>query len=502
MDTIATALMQSFAPMTLLTLVIGVLLGVLIGALPGLGSVVGITICLPFTYSMASTSAVALLLGVYAGATYGGAISAVLINTPGTPQSAATAMEGYPMALRGEGAKAIGWATMASVLGGLFSCVVLILAAPQLASIAMKFTPVETFALIFLGLSCISTVSGKERAKGIFSGFLGLFLATIGQDPVSGNYRFTMGFRDFASGIDIIPVVVGAFALAEMLSRIDAVGRDEKTNLVECNGIDLPSLAEWKERLWMLIKSSAIGTWVGILPGTGAATAAFISYGEAQRSSKFKDNFQKGEPDGIIAAESANNAVTGGALVPSLALGIPGDPTTAIMLATLMLHGIVPGVRLMTDNPVIVYVAFITLTIANILMLPAGIIITKMFTRLLKIPEHLLIPMVILLCLLGAYGARTNVFDIWTTVAVGVVGITFRAFSIPIAPLVIGVVLGAPFEFSLRQSLMMTDGAIMPLFTEHPIAVFLFALTFVLVFGGTIRDKLSAYKARRKAFHN
>ncbi len=495
MDVISAAFAHAFEPVTLMILVVGVLFGVLVGALPGLGSVVGITICLPFTYSLASSSAIALLLGVYAGATYGGAISAVLINTPGTPQSAATAMEGYPMAMRGEAAKAIGWASMASVLGGLFSCVVLILAAPQLAAVAMKFTPVETFALIFLGLSCISTVSGKERAKGIFSGFVGLFLATIGQDPVSGNYRFTMGIRDFASGIDIIPVVVGAFALAEMLNRIDAVARAEKTNLVQCEGIALPSLREWKNRVWVLLKSSAIGTGVGILPGTGAATAAFISYGEAQRSSRNKDNFQKGEPDGIIAAEAANNAVTGGALVPSLALGLPGDPTTAIMLATLMLHGIVPGVRLMVDNPVIVYVAFITLTIANLLMLPSGWIVTKMFTRLLKIPEQLLIPMIVLLCLLGAYGARTNVFDIWVTVGIGIIGIAFRAFSVPVAPMVIGVVLGAPFEFSLRQSLMMTDGAIAPLFTQHPIAVFLFALTFVLVFGGTVRDKFFTRRA-------
>lgn len=499
MDPVIAAIIESFEPGALSMSILGVFVGVLIGALPSLGSVVGITICLPFTYSMHPTPAIALLLGVYAGSTYGGAISAVLINTPGTPQSAATAIEGYPMAQRGQAAEAIGWATMASVLGGLFSCAVLIFAAPQLAAVAMKFTPVETFALIFLGLSCISTVSGKEKGKGLLSGFVGLMLATIGQDPISGDMRFTLGIYELSSGIDIIPVVVGAFALAEMLTRMSVVASgSEKINLVKCDGMKLPTRKDWSGRLWMLLKSSIIGTGVGILPGTGAATAAFISYGEAQRSSRNSENFQKGEPDGIIAAESANNAVTGGALVPSLALGIPGDPTTAIMLATLMLHGIVPGVRLMQENPVVVYSAFVTLIIANVLMLPAGMIITKFFSRILRIPEPLLIPMIILLCLLGAYGARTNMFDFTVTLAVGMIGLVFRAFSVPVAPMVIGVVLGFQFEFSMRQALVLTDGKILPMFTEHPIAVFLFILTFTLIFGGTIRNRLEK-RLRRKA---
>jgi putative tricarboxylic transport membrane protein len=498
MDPVIAAIVESLSPESLSLSVLGVFVGVLIGALPGLGSVVGITICLPFTYSMHPTPAIALLLGVYAGATYGGSISAVLINTHGTPQSAPTALEGYPMAQRGEAPVAIGWATITSVLGGLFSCVVLILAAPQLAAVAIKFTPVETFALIFLGLSCISTVSGKEKSKGLLSGFVGLMLATIGQDPISGDMRFTLDIYELSSGIDIIPVVVGAFALAEMLFRMSVIASgSEKINLVQCDGLRLPTRREWSGRVWTFFKSSLIGTWVGILPGTGATTAAFISYGEAQRSSKNRENFQKGEPDGIIATEASNNAVTGGALVPALALGIPGDPTTAIMLATLMLHGIVPGVRLMQENPVIVYSVFVTLIIANILMLPAGMIVTKFFSRILRIPEQLLIPMIIMLCLLGAYGGRTNPFDFTVTLAVGIIGLVFRAFHVPVAPMVIGVVLGGQFEFSMRQSLVLTDGKILPMLTEHPIAVFLFILTFILVFGGGIRRKLENISPRK-----
>ena len=320
------SLLAALSPFTLAMNFVGVMLGMIVGALPGLGSVVAITICLPFTFGMTSVSAIALLLGVYCGSICGGSIAAVLINTPGTPQSAATAFDGYPMARAGKPGKAIGWALAASIFGGVFSCVILTFAAPQIAVFALQFGPLETCALILMGLTCISSVSANNQFKGLAMGVLGLLLACVGMSPFSAESRFTFDIFALNSGIDLVAVIVGVFALSEVLDRVERMRREARVeNGTSCR-VQLPSLGEWRGRMSGLVKSSLIGTFVGILPGTGAATAAFLSYGEARRSSPRRENIGKGEPDGIIAAESSNNAVTGGALVPSLALGIPGDP--------------------------------------------------------------------------------------------------------------------------------------------------------------------------------
>jgi len=499
MEAFIIALQQTFSPLAILMVVTGTMIGTILGALPGLGSIVGISICLPFTYTMGSVPAIALLLGVYAGSIYGGSISSVLINTPGTPQSAATALEGYPMALAGKAGEAIGWATMASVIGGLFSCLILLIAAPQLAKAASKFGAVEMFALIFLGISCISTLSSGSKFKGIFSGLAGLALAIVGQDPITGEMRFTFDIFALMSGFDLIPIVVGAFAIGEILTRVDAISRSEKVNPIKCTRMILPGWKKFKGRGWQALKSSIIGAGIGILPGAGATAAAFISYGEARRSSPNKENFGNGEPDGIIAPEAANNAVTGGALVPSLALGLPGDAVTAIMLATLILHGIVPGARLMQDSPSTVYAAILTLSLANLLLIPCGIVVMRAFSRLLRMPEQLFLPSICLLCLLGAYAARMNTVDFYITFLAGFMGITFRYFSIPVAPMVIGLVLGFQFEFSLRQSLILTDGSVSRMFTDHPIAAGLFALTFIIQAGPYLSRKIFARNGRDAA---
>lgn len=482
----------------LLCLTIGTLLGVIVGALPGLGSVLGITLCLPFTFTMNSMTAIALLLGVYAGSVYGGCIAAVLINTPGTPASAATTFDGFPMAKKGQSEKAIGWATMASTIGGIFSCFVLVFAAPQLAALAMRFGPMETCALILMGLTCISSVSGGSQFKGVFSGILGLFLATVGQDPMTGDTRFTFGFFILSGGMDLIAVLVGTFALSEVFFRIDVVGRENIKNIIKCNGLTLPSWAEWKVpgRIWLLVKSSCIGSFVGVLPGTGSSAAAFLSYGEAKRSSPRRAAMGEGEADGIIAPESANNAVTGGAMVPALALGIPGDAVTAVMIATLIMHGVTPGVRLMVDSPHIVYGIFISLFIANLLLIPFGWATAKGFSYMLKLPESILLPVITMLCLLGTYGVRNSVFDLFTTVIMGMVGVTLRYFKVPLAPLVIGLVLGNLFETSLRQSYFIKHGNMFRVI-EHPIAVFLLIVSAILLFAPQIAKAWRTYQIRK-----
>ncbi|EBA11109.1 hypothetical protein RCCS2_01469 [Roseobacter sp. CCS2] len=472
----ALGLLLTFQGMTVL--VIGTALGIILGAMPGIGSTVAVALVLPFTLSMEQAPAILLLLAVYAGSVYGGSISAILINTPGTPAGAATVLDGTPMAQAGKAGQALGWATIASVAGGLFSAVLLLFAAPQLAAFALRFGPVETFALICLGMTCIVTVSKGSVPKGLVAGALGIFLSTVGGDPITGEVRFTFGHYQLIAGFNLLAVVIGVFAFSEILIRISDGASDGGTN-VKFDGIVLPRLRQWKGRIKGLIKSIAIGSGVGVLPGTGSATAAFISYAEAKRSSPNSNNFGKGEPDGIIAAESANNAVTGGALVPTMALGIPGDVITAVMLATFTLHGITPGVRLMEDNPVLMSAIFLGFFIINILLLPLGLALSKVAAPILRIREPLLLSAIGVLCVLGVYYVRGNPFDLLIMFGAGVAGLFLRRAGYPMAPLIIGMVLGPAFELSLRQGLIITDGSFLAFFDGHPIAAVLLAVTAV-----------------------
>lgn len=453
----------------LLVLILGTVLGIILGAMPGIGSTVAVAIVLPFTLTMGQAPAIILLLAVYAGSVYGGSIAAILINTPGTPQSAATCLDGYPMAQRGEAGLALGWATVASVVGGLVSAVVLIFLAPQLAAVALEFGPIETFALILLGMTCIVSVSTGSIVKGLMAGMIGIFLSTVGGDPILGEMRFTFGNWQLFAGFNLLAVVIGVFALSEVFIRasnkITTV-----SELVTFNGIVLPSWQMWKGRLRNLTKSVAIGNVIGVLPGTGAATAAFISYAEGRRSSPNREGFGKGEPDGIVSSEAANNAVTGGALVPTMALGIPGDAITAVMLATLTLHGITPGPRLVDDNPTLIATIFAGFFVINLLLLPLGMLLSRVAAPILRVREAFMMTAIVILCAVGIFFVRGNPFDLLVMGGAGVVGFLLRRQGVPMAPLVIGMVLGPTLELTLRQGLILTDGNFFAFFTGHPIA--------------------------------
>ena len=476
----------------LLAILVGTVLGVAVGVLPGLGSVIGITMVLPFTFSMEQIPALALMLGIYCGSVYGGSISAIMINTPGAPQAAATALDGFPMAQRGDADLALGWTTAASVIGGLFSVLVLIIAAPQLAAFSLNFTAIEYFALGIFALICIANVSRGAMAKGLLAGAIGLFLATIGVDHVTGDMRFTFGSFEMTAGISLIPAIVGLFALSEVFIRASesTVVKELVTHKV---GFRLPPWSEWRPRLWLLFKSCTIGSFVGTLPGTGAATAAFIAYGEAKRSAPHKEKLGTGEPDGLVAAESANNAVTGSAMVPTLALGIPGDPVTAVMLGTFIVHGLTPGPRLFTENLDLVYAVFLILVAVNILMFFVGALGAQVFTRALRVPEPLLMTMVTVIAIVGAYGVRGNPLDLATAFVAGVGGFVLRKAGFPLAPLVIGMVLSQMIENSLRQGLLLTRGSFLAFF-ERPIALTLFIITAVMLVWPLVR-----YLRRRKS---
>lgn len=472
---------EQFMTLEVFTAIIaGTIFGTFIGALPGMGSVVALVVALPFTFSMSVNAAIALVLCIYCSSVFGGSISAILINTPGTPQSAATVFDGYPMTQQGKADLALGWATVSSVVGGLFSLIILMLAAPQLAAFGVRFGQVETFALILFALTCIAWVSRGSTLKGLIAGAIGLFLATVGPDTMTGLSRFHFGIAELSGGFSLISVLVGFFAMSEVFSRAAIREEGQTEHLLSGVGFRVAPWPEWRTRLRTLIQSSVIGTFIGVLPGTGATVATFVSYAEAKRASRRRDQYGKGEPEGVIASEAANNAVTGGALVPTLALGIPGDGGTAVIMGALLIHGLVPGVQLFRNQPELIMGAFIILFFANILMFFAGLLGSQVFTRLLRLPEAILMAMVLLMSLVGAFAVRGNPADVIAAILAGVVGVLLRFNGVPMAPIVIGMALGKTFEESFRQGMMMNDGSFLAFF-GHPIALGIFILTLLVV---------------------
>ena len=355
--------------------------------------------------------------------------------------------------------------------------------------------PLEICALICMGLACITSLSDDNHVKGIMMGVAGLFLATIGNDPQTGEMRFTFGSQNLVSGIDLMPVVVGVFPLAELFYRVYESFSEKAPSVIHCTSMKLPSWSDWKVkgRISNLLRSSFLGCGLGILPGTGATAATFIAYSSAKRISPARDNFGKGEPDGLIAAESSNNAVSGGALVPTLAMGIPGEPTMALMLATLTLHGITPGVRLMADNPDIVYATFILLIMANLALIPAAWICIRGFGKIIAFPTAVLLGFIVICSLIGVYLPRSSMFDIWVTLVIGVVAFLMRLTDFPVAPLLIGYVLSNQLEYRMSQvAIYMGGGSLADYTLEHPVAIVLFAVALILLvlpFFRKARDK-------------
>lgn len=472
MDILITALGTLADPVILAILIGGTAAGILIGAMPGLGSVLAITLALPLTFVMGPEPSIALLLGLYAGSVYGGSLSAILINTPGTPQAAATVFDGYPMMQSGKGDLALGWATIASAIGGLISVVVLIVAAPLLARLGLKFGPMEYFALGLFALTCVVSVSRGDLVKGILACLLGLLVATIGQDPLTGDVRLHYGSFNLMAGIALVPFLVGLFALSEVFWRV-AEKAESSSRPIARTGFRFPALADIARRWRVFGKSAMIGTWIGTLPGVGATASSMVSYAEARRSSANRENFGKGEPDGIIASESANNAVTGGALVPTLSLGIPGDPITAVMLGALIIQGITPGPRLFVENADLMFFIFVALFVVNLALLGLGAVMGPIFARAIRAPEPVLLSIIIVLLAIGTFSVNYTGFDLLVMLIAGLVGFGMRLLRFPLAPVVIGFVLGPMIEQSLRQGLVLSRGNFLNFF-QQPIALGLF----------------------------
>jgi len=460
---------QLLEPATLVALAIGIFAGTIIGVLPGLGPSIAIALALPFTLNMSLGPSVALLMGLYCTSIYGGAIAAILLNVPGTPASAATCFDGYPMARRGDGDLAIGVTTLGSAAGGILSIVILAFLAPFLAKFALRFGPLEMFLVGVFALCCVAIIERSILVKAIAAGLIGMTLASIGQDPASGDMRLTFGYFPLAGGIPLVPLLMGLFAISEVMIRIAEYGSNTADRVIGGVGFRVPGWSFWRSKAPTVIKSSLIGIGLGILPGAGPTAASFISYSEAKRSSKEPETFGKGNPEGILASEAANNAVTGGALVPSLSLGIPGDPITAMILAALVLQGVIPGPRLYTEHMDQVLLILLCLLIANFGIVIAGALGARVFTRILKLPEPLLLSGVIVLAAIGTFAGNNSSLDLLIMVAAGFLGWGLRVLGFPLAPLIIGYVLAPMVEVNLKQSLVVYGNDPM-VFVERPVA--------------------------------
>lgn len=496
MENFLSIVQSTFTIKILLLILAGSAFGLIIGAIPGLNTTLAVAIVIPATFFLEPVEALALLCAVYKSGIYGGSISAILLGVPGTPAAAATVRDGHALAKRGRAGKALDAALYASVFADLISNIILILIAGWLAQFALKFGPAENTLLVFFAVVVVSLVASNSLSKGMLASVIGLSLAVIGMDPMTGNPRFTFGNIKMMSGVTLIPTLVGLFALSEIYVEYSNWRRQIKTDGKESvrqeKGSHLP-LKEFFAYWPTLIKGSLIGVFIGALPGSGSSTAAFISYTEAKRASKHPDEFGNGSIDGICASEAANNGVCGAALIPLLTLGIPGDTITAIMYGALVLQGITPGPLVFTQQGSMITGLYITLFVCSLFMLILGKIACKFLTNVLNVPKGILFPIIMIICFAGSYAMNNSMYDVLIMIIAGVVGYVFKIIGLPIAPTLIGFILGSQLERSLLQSLIKSRNSL-SIFVGSPIAIMFVALLVIIV--GSYLWRL--YKNRHK----
>lgn len=473
-----------FEPFTLALLVVGIVLGLVIGILPGLGPPIAIALALPFTFYMDAVPSMVLLLGIYSAAIYGGSISAIAVGIPGTGAAIATVQDGHKMFKAGRGGEALGFSLTGSIIGGLFSAVCLALIAPLLADLAVKFGPREYLAISVFGLIVVVRVAGKSLAKGLLAGALGIFLTTWGLDELNGTERYTFGTYYLYEGLPLVPFLVGLFAMSEVLIGAERAARkvDFSTDSLSVKLPGLKTLGRMKD---VILRSSLIGTVIGIIPGEGAAVGAFFAYSEAKRRSKDPEAYGTGIPEGIVAPETANNATVGGALVPTLTLGVPGSPAAAVLLGALLIQGLTPGPKLFSEEPDLMYAIFMGLFLINILMMFIGLIAIRFAAQLIRVPTSVIVPTVLLLSFVGIYSVSNSFFNVSVLLGAGILGYVVRKLGYSIAPLSIGFVLGPILENSLRQSLTIADGSVAEFFNT-PIGLTIYAALALTILWGPV----------------
>ena len=458
----------------------GVIIGVVIGAIPGLSTVMAVAIVLPFTFTLPPVPAILLLVGVYKGGMYGGSISAILINTPGTPAASCTMLDGYPMARAGKGRQALQMALYASCFGDMVSNVALILFAAWLAQFALDFGAPELFTLVVFSLTIVAGVAGDHIIKGVIAAAIGLGLATVGTDLIAGTPRFAFDVTPLRGGISLVPVLIGLFALPEVLRMYMGLGEGQQSTAVL--GRTSLALREFFSHWRTLFRGSFIGVVLGVIPGLGATPAAFLSYGEARRKSRKPETFGKGNPEGVAAAEAGNSSVGGATMIPLLSLGIPGDVITAVILGAFMIHGLQPGPLLCQSNIDVIYALFMGLIAGSLMLLIIGRLAIPLLGRIIGVRRSLLLPGVLVLCVFGSYAINNSLLDVLTMFAMGVVGLVMIALRFPRAPLLIAFVLGPLLEDNFRQSLLMSQGSY-AIFFASPITWLFWSLTAMSLVG-------------------
>src|SRR5512135_2484680 len=454
---ILSAIGLALQPMNLLSCFIGAVVGTLVGVLPGLGPAAAMALALPLTFKLGPTAGLIMLAGIYYGSMYGGSTTSILVNVPGEPASVVTTLDGYAMARKGRAGAALAVAAIGSFIAGTFSVIALQFFAPLLARSALAFGPAEYFALTVLGVVLLSNLTGKSRAKSLIMIMVGLMLSTVGIDPVGGVERFSFGLESAQGGISFIALTTGLFGIAEVLSLMAA--KEEPIDLLPVKFRELyPNREEIKRSAPPIARGSVLGFLIGLLPGPAATIAAFASYGLERRLSKHRDEFGKGAIEGVAGPESANNAAAGGAMIPLLSLGLPFTPATAVLLGGMLLHGITPGPLLLRDRPDVFWGVIGSFYLGNMMLLILNLPLVGIFARIVRIAPRYLMPTVLVLCVIGAYGDNGTLFDVWVMLGAGIVGYIMRRYKYEPAPLVVGLVLGPVMERSLRQTLIISRG--------------------------------------------
>ena len=480
---------------TFVALLIGVCGGTVIGCLPGLSASMGVALLLPLTYNWDPIPAMVMLTSIYTCAIYGGSISAILIHTPGTPSSAATAMDGYQMTLQGKGLKAVGFSTYSSVIGGVLSAVALFTISPALSLLSLKFSSAEYFFIALFGLTVIASVSSGNIVKGLAAGVLGLIIASIGPDPMTGYSRMTFGIEAFTAGISFVPALIGLFSVSQVMKNSENIFTTEKKEISAIKGKFWPTFQEVVYTFPTVLKSSVIGILVGILPGAGGDIASWMAYNFAKNTSKHPETFGKGEPIGVCASEASNNAVTGGSLIPLLTLGVPGSSVAAILLGGFLIQGMQPGRALFTTGAKTTYAIILGFTLANILMGIFGAFVTKRLIRATLIPTAIMNPIIVVLSVVGSYAINRSLFDVYTMVFFGLIGYVMIKSHYSTAGIVLALVLGKMAEIGYRQSLIMSRGDIIGYFFGRPICIvvmILIAFSIIIPVVQNIRNNKAA----------
>ena len=467
-----------FSPSTLLLIALGTWLGIMVGAIPGLTGAMLIALSLPLTFAMEGADAMVLLIAMYVGSVSGGLITATLLRMPGTPASIMTTLDGYPMASGGKPGRALGLGICASGVGGLVSWCFLVLVAAPVASVAHHLGPYDFFALVMMAMALIALVS-DSIIMGLLSGCCGMLFAMPGASPATGEIRMTLGFAEMNDGVKLLPVMIGLYAMGEVVIMLKQRAGKATVVAMDRKGM-MMSPADWKRHGVNLLRPSLIGTWIGALPGIGANVGSVAAYTAAKKSSRAPEEFGKGSEEGIIASESANNATVGGALIPLLAMGIPGSVIDAILLGAMVIHGLQPGPLLMTQNPEAVWSLAGAMLLANMMMIGLMAMSVGWLSKLVKIPRHFMAPAIMVFCVIGSFGLANRMFDVWVMLVFGLIGLGMRRIKFPLAPFIIGFVLWPIAEENLGAGLMTHGGSLLPLFTQ-PIACTMIVLAMLMV---------------------